>query len=221
MQRDVPVGKWIGAVVKASYCHGSGCAIDHLKKILGASVTEVIPVRNEAMMRSTGEYYLFLNVADWQACRKALSESSAIASVVGGYESPAHFMLREIREFGNSADVDKTHNQFMLGDIVLVTGSTDRKKQSMFVGLTGIVERVRKRSLRIVFRLESKLHRADVPISQVKFNGNLFEVVVIPPFTKKVARRLMSRRENVGQARRAIHGIISEDELHRKQCRCS
>lgn len=166
--------KWIALMVRSSFRYGDRDAmLGEVRSIFGNDLIEARLIEDDAM-RSSGEYYCFAKIRDYDSHLDSLIESTAVYWVVPCYDSPHEFTEDEVENFGQSVDRAAIPEGFEVGDMV-------RVNKGDLAGLYGIIcDKAEHGRYRAAFRMYTRAFERLIPVEDMEFVDNVFKHVKFP-----------------------------------------
>ena len=204
--------KWIALMVSATFRHGDRDAmVGEVRSIFGNDLAEMRLVDDEAM-RSSGEYYCFVNISNYETHVDALMNSGAVCRVVPAYDRPHEFSELEVEAFGNSADKAQIRGEFETGDMVLV-------KEGRLKGLYGIVfEILGEDRYSVAFKMYTRKFEEVVEAHSMEFVDNVFKHLKFPVTMENVRSGDVYEGGDGGMME-ALSKIVKCNKIRRKKGR--
>lgn len=198
-------------MVSSSFRHGDKKAlVGEIKAIFGNDLVEVRIVEGETM-RSSGEYYCFVRINEYDKYREGLMDSTAVCRVVPSYNNPHEFTIEEVEEFGESASSEGVPEGFDTGDMVLV-GKGELK------GLYGIITKQAKNGHYLVaFKMCTRVFKKTIPVEDMEFVDNVFRHLKFPVTMEDVEAGDI-HREGRGMME-ALSKVVNFNKIRRKKRR--
>jgi hypothetical protein len=195
-------------MIRSSFHHGSEDAVAvELGHVFGKDLTEACIVCNE-VMKTSGEYYCFVDCVDYGSHVEALIGSPAVGNVISSYDTPERFSDKDVDEFVISADCQNSQRPLEIGDVVCI-------RKGFMEGLHGIVEDISDpRAPTVHFRFYTREFSEILSCDRLELTGNIFDFVKAPIM-------LEGKDDDIPfpEVRKAVSKVVGNSQIRRRSNR--
>ena len=213
--------KWVCLAISSAFHHGNkDAAAREIQNIFGDSLVEARIVRDNFMEQS-GEYFMLVKCSDYHSHIDQLRDSPAVLRVVQSYNEPSFLTEEEVDGFSQSVNAEPPPVEFIYGDIVQVQAIVSPKNFQYLSGLYGMVVEpmLLRNRVSVFFRFETYCFSKSISSTSLRFAGNVFENMKVPPFKGAMRRSTLFWKTKRPMAKEAVENIVSRDKIRRKQRR--
>ena len=202
--------KWIALMVSSSFRHGDrDVMVGELRSIFGNDLAEIKFVDDEAMI-SSGEYYCFVRISEYNTHMDSLIGSAAVCRVVPAYDCPHEFTEDEIEAFGSSAKKSEIRGEFETGDMVKI-------KDGELKGLYGIIfEALGEDRYSVAFKMYTRGFEEVVEARSMEFVDNVFKHLKFPVTVDKIRSGDVYSGGD-GGIMEALSKVVKRNKIRRKK----